>query len=64
MLMKMEEILKLDGKTIQAKVEAMKIELFTLKMQHATSGLEKPHKVKILKKNIARLLTVKKQKSE
>ena len=63
-MLKMAEILKLDAKTIQTKVEAMRTELFTLKMQHATSGMEKPHKVKELKKNIARLLTVKKQKSE
>jgi ribosomal protein L29 len=28
-------------------------------MEKATSGIEKPHGLKVLKKNIARLLTVK-----
>ena len=52
-----KEVVKLDKKAIDGKVDSLKRELFNLKMQKATSGLEKPHKIKTLKKNIARLLT-------
>ena len=63
-MLKTADIKKMDAKAIDAKVQALKTELFTMKMQHATSGMEKPHKVSELKKDIARLLTVKKQKGE
>ncbi len=63
-MLKTSEIKKMDEKAIDAKVQTLKTELFTLKMQHATSGLEKPHRVNELRKDIARLLTVKTQKGE
>lgn len=63
-MLKTADIQKMDEKAIEAKVQTLRTELFTLKMQHATSGLEKPHKLNELRKDIARLLTVKKQKGE
>lgn len=58
-VMKFEEVKGLDGATIDAKVSEAKRELFKLKMEKATSGLEKPHQIKVIKKNIAKLLTAK-----
>ncbi len=60
--MDIKEIRALDEKLITAKVTELQKELFTLKMQSATSGVEKPHKKKFIKKDIARLLTVKNTK--
>jgi len=58
-VMKFEEVKGLDGATIDAKVSEAKRDLFKLKMEKATSGLEKPHQIKVIKKNIAKLLTAK-----
>ena len=60
-IMKYTEAKGLDGKAIEAKVAEIRREIFNLKMEKATSGLEKPHKLKVLKKNIARLMTAKGQ---
>ncbi len=58
-VMKYAEIKDLDAAAINTKVSEMRKEIFTMRMEKATSGLEKPHKLKVLKKNIARLLTAK-----
>lgn len=55
--MKMEDITKLSEKDVVAKVSELKRELFELKMQAGVSGLEKPHRVKEIKKDVARLKT-------
>ena len=47
---------------IDAKVNELRRNLFEYRMQMTTSGLEKPHFVKVAKKNIAKLLTVKASK--
>ncbi|GAB4404339.1 MAG: hypothetical protein OHK0056_00430 [Bacteriovoracaceae bacterium] len=52
-----KDVQKMDKKAIDGKVDALRREMFNLKMQKATTGLEKPHQLKTLKKNIARLLT-------
>jgi large subunit ribosomal protein L29 len=39
--------------------DELRLDLFKMKMQKTTSGVEKPHLMKVAKKNIARLLTVK-----
>ena len=52
----------LDSKSIDSQVSEIRRELFDLKMQFAVSGAEKPHRIKVLKKNIAKLLTAKNQK--
>lgn len=57
-MLKMEDIKKLDSKMIDAKVSECRKELFDIKMQKAAAGVEKPHRIKELKKDIARLLTV------
>ena len=56
---KMSDTKELDTKTIDAKVHGYKRELFEMKMQGRVIAMKKPHQVKILRKNIARLLMVK-----
>lgn len=40
-----------------AKVAELRKQLFALNMQKEVAGIEKPHELKVIKKNIARLLT-------
>lgn len=58
-VMKYAEVKDLDAAAIDSKVSEMRREIFNMRMEKATAGLEKPHKLKVLKKNIARLLTAK-----
>ncbi len=58
-MLKTSEISKLSVKEITGKVASLKSELFNTKFNKFTTGSEKPHTVKLLKKNIARLLTQK-----
>lgn len=62
--LKFEDIKSWDAKQVDAKVSELRKELFNMKMQKTTSGIEKPHLIKIAKKNIARLLTAKNVKGE
>jgi large subunit ribosomal protein L29 len=55
--MKMSEIKTMDVESIKSKVEELKRELFNLRFNIHTTGIEKPHLIKDAKKNIARLLT-------
>ena len=63
-MLKMNEITKWDKSTINDKIEALKTDVFNLRMQKSTSGLEKPHMLKDVKKDIARLYTVLNKKGE
>lgn len=56
-MLKMSEIKDLDKKSLMTKVSELRRELFELGFNKTTSGLEKPHRLKELKKDIARLLT-------
>jgi large subunit ribosomal protein L29 len=55
--MKMSEITKMDVGSIKTKVEELKKDLFNLRFNIHTTGLEKPHQIKVAQKTIARLLT-------
>jgi large subunit ribosomal protein L29 len=57
-MLKMSEVNKMDESSINAKVSELRRELFDLKLQKSTTSVEKPHMLKIIKKDIARLLTV------
>jgi large subunit ribosomal protein L29 len=63
-MLKTSEISKLSVKEITEKVASLKSELFNSKFNKFTTGSEKPHTVKLLKKNIARLLTQKSAKKK
>ncbi len=56
--MKVSEIEKLTNEEIEAKVRDSKKELLNLRVKNATGSLEKPSKIKELRKDVARMLTV------
>jgi len=58
-MLKNDEIKKMDDAALERKVSDVRVELWAHKMQMSTSGIEKPHLIKVAKKNIARLLTEK-----
>ncbi len=60
--LEMKDVEKLDANGIDAKVEELRKNLFDIRMQKAAAGIEKPHQIKLAKKNIARLLTAKNAK--
>ena len=60
----MKDVEKLDEKGIEAKVSELRGEIFQIRMQKSAAGIEKPHQIKIAKKNIARLLTAKNAKGK
>lgn len=62
-MLKMSEINKLDASAINQKVSELRKELFDLRLQKATTSVEKSHLLTELKKDIARLLTVLKTKA-
>jgi large subunit ribosomal protein L29 len=61
-MLKSSEISNLGAKELNEKVATLKTELFNKKFNKFTTGSEKPHVVKGLKKDIARLLTAKNAK--
>ena len=56
--MKVNEIRELSTEEINKKLVETKQELFNLRFQQATGNLEKPSRIKELRKLIARLKTV------
>jgi large subunit ribosomal protein L29 len=57
--MKPQEIRELGNDELDAKIQESREELFNLRFQMATSQLDNTARVKIVKKDIARLLTEK-----
>ena len=60
--MKMVEIRKLATEDLNKKLEEIKKELFNLKFSAATGNLEKPHRIKELRHDVARIKTVIKER--
>lgn len=60
--MKLEEIKSLQTEDLQSKVKELKQELFSMRFQQATGQLENPGTMKDVKKSIARILTVIRQR--
>lgn len=63
-MVKSSDFSKLSEKEITEKVASLKNELFNKKFNKFTTGTEKPHTVKLIKKEIARLLTFKNAKKK
>ena len=57
-MIKMTEIRKLTTKELNKKLEENKKELFNLKFALSTGNLEKPHRIKELRHEAARIKTV------
>ena len=61
--MKANELTKLSVDELNGKLAELKDELFKLRFQHAINQLDNPHKIADVKKDIARVMTVIRQKN-
>lgn len=61
-MMKATEVRGLSKEELNAKLMDLKRDLFYLRMQHATNQLDNPIKINEVKKNIARIKTVIREK--
>lgn len=60
--MKSNEIRKMTTEEITNKIENIKEELFNLRFKQATGSLEKPSRIHELRKDVARLKTILKER--
>ena len=61
--MKAEEIRSMSAEQLNDKLKELKGELFNLRFQHAINQLENPHKIADVKHDIARVMTVLREKN-
>jgi len=55
--MKMSEVKELSEVELETKGRDLRVELFNLRIQKTTAQLEKPHRVKQLRRDVARMET-------
>ena len=60
--MKASEIRKMNVEQLNEKLTSLKKDLFMLRMQHATNQLENPMQIAAVKKDIARVKTIIREK--
>lgn len=60
--MKASEIRELSGEELENKIKELKDELFHLRFQHAINQLDNPMRLKAVKKDIARIKTILRQR--
>ena len=60
--MKANEVRKMNPSELEEKLKDLKKDLFTLRMQHATNQLDNPVKISQVKKDIARVKTIIREK--
>ena len=58
-----KEFKKLSSSEISAKIDQLRKDLFNLRFKQATRQLNETHKFKIIKKQVAQLLTLSKSQS-
>ena len=64
-MMKAKEIKEIRGLSVEdlnAKLNDLKKDLFMLRMQHATNQLDNPMQIAVVKKDIARVKTIIREK--
>jgi large subunit ribosomal protein L29 len=61
--MRASELRELSAEELAAREQDMRKELFNLRFQQATGEIENPRRIRHLKKDIARVLTVLTEKS-
>ena len=61
-MMKANEIRKMSAAELEAKLVELKKDLFMLRMQHATNQLDNPLQIAAVKKDIARIKTIIREK--
>ena len=59
--MKVEEIRKMSSEELNKELASIKEELFKLRFQHATNQLENPAQIANVKRDIARVMTIKRE---
>ena len=62
-MMKAKEIRNLSTDELNKKLEDLKKDLFMLRMQHATNQLDNPMQLAAVKKDIARVKTIIREKT-
>jgi large subunit ribosomal protein L29 len=62
--MKMSEIRELTDDELRQKVDDLREELFNLRFQNARNRLENPLKMRFIRKDIARILTLLTERSK
>ena len=62
MMMKAKEIRNLSVEDLNNKLNDLKKDLFMLRMQHATNQLDNPLQIAAVKKDIARIKTIIREK--
>lgn len=60
--MKAQEVRKMTPEQLESKLTSLKKDLFLLRMQHATNQLDNPIKISQVKKDIARVKTIIREK--
>ncbi len=60
--MKTDEIRDLSVHEMQARIEELRIELFNLRFQKAKNLLDRPDRIRIARREIARINTIMKEK--
>ena len=60
--MKAKDLREMTTAELEAKLADLKKDLFFLRMQHATNQLDNPLKINVVKKDIARIKTVIREK--
>ncbi|MBQ2144898.1 MAG: 50S ribosomal protein L29 [Oscillospiraceae bacterium] len=60
--MKAKELREMTTAELESKLADLKKDLFFLRMQHATNQLDNPLKINVVKKDIARIKTVIREK--
>ena len=61
--MNAKEIRQMTVEELNAKLKELKSELFNLRFQHAVNQLDNPHKIADVKKDIARVMTILREKN-
>ena len=61
-MMKAKEIRNLSVEDLNKKLDELKKDLFMLRMQHATTQLDNPMRLNAVKKDIARIKTIIREK--
>ena len=61
-MMKAKELKNLSVEELAKKLDELKKDLFMLRMQHATNQLDNPLQIAIVKKDIARIKTIIREK--
>ena len=61
-LLKIEDLRKLTNEELQKKIVEAKEELFTKRMQQANGTLEKPSQLRSLRREVARMKTIIKER--